>query len=575
MASSNYVLREISPASLDFARNDLAMDKVIRNVPGFFDKYFHVQLQTTSIQKILQQQEIAQFISTFNVEVLRNTQKEGLHKWILKFQALMGDTTRLTFQCQPAPESEKTSEFHQYIQAKSKDRPGEYIEIFGEYHHSGNGESKLDDNECLLRFFSRVQQVFAQQPTRRFLHAFMIWNSMLELWVFDRSGALSSGMLILEEAQDLLGRTLTTYAMMDDTDLGLNNFLKYDAVPGSGCRIIFDSSSSLYLRSNPIAVPDYIVGPGTTCYAASRSKEEEPSMVVKFSWRKSEKYSELNVLKHVSKLDVQGTIRLVNVQDNLENFADLHKGLQLPGTFQDSIQSCIVTAPLGVPLQKFASSPELLDVLADTVEALRSLYIDGGLLHRDLAIKNIVITSNTGKDRNRGVLIDLDSARNATDALHTDKWKGSDGFMAINVLLGAPHTYQTDLEALFYVFLWLVIGNEREYPHPTIILFNLSGKSHLRNWVSQNYHAAAQAKIADMSLQGFQNILHEFSTDFIHLRGLAEELHSLIFRPDENGTATLVADESQAAAERLYRDMSAALRKQSSNEMRGMRSLLS
>ena len=575
MASPNYSFKDIAQVSLNFARNDLAEDKVVRNIPGFFDKYFSTQLWTTSVQKILKQQEIAQCLSRFDVQVLKNSQKGALQEWILDLQALTRGMTRLDLFHQPGADLDKTSQFHLCYRKRSKNGSGEHIEVFGEYHPSSDEEATPDNYESLLPFFSRVQQVFAQQPTRRFLHAFMISGSMLELWVVDRSGAFSSGILSLEEAPDLLGRVLTTYAIMDDTDLGLNSFLLYDAVLECGPRVMFDSLSSFYLRPIPIAVSDYIVGPGTTCYAASRSRDEEPYFVVKFSWRKSKEYIELDILERMLERNVQGTIRVVNVHDNLANLTDLHKGLQLPGAFQDSIQSCIVITPLGTQLQEFVSTSELLDVLADTVDALRSLYIDGGILHRDLAIKNIVIASSPDKGRNRGVLIDLDSAQNVLGAPPTDGFKGSDGFVAIEVLLGGLHTYHTDLESLFYVFLWLVIGNEREYPHPNIILFNLSESSPLRKWVSKDFHAVAQAKIADMSLEGFQTILQEFSTNFLQLRGLAEELHSLIFRPSKNGAVILVAGISQTAAERLYRDMSAALRRQSFVERRGERSFLS
>ena len=135
---------------------------------------------------------------------------------------------------------------------------------------------------------------------------------MLELWVFDRSGAFSSGMLSLENAPDLLGRVLIIYAMMEDTDLGLNSFLKYDANPECGPYVTFGSLSCFYLRPIPIAAPDPIIGPGTTCYAASRSREEEPSFVVKFSWRKRSDYIELDILERMSERNVQGIIRLAN-----------------------------------------------------------------------------------------------------------------------------------------------------------------------------------------------------------------------------------------------------------------------
>jgi hypothetical protein len=45
----------------------------------------------------------------------------------------------------------------------------------------------------LLSFCGHAREVFASQPTRRFLHGFFIRGSFMELWVFDRSGPYSCG----------------------------------------------------------------------------------------------------------------------------------------------------------------------------------------------------------------------------------------------------------------------------------------------------------------------------------------------------------------------------------------------
>ena len=577
MTSSMFKFKGVSDDGLDFTRDDLAKHRVVRGAPGFYRKYFQTRPWTSSVLDIMQKQTTVQHVNKLSAEVLKSNQEKVLDDWIREFQALIAEVTRLSFLCQSAPKSDQTLEARLCIQAKLKDRPGDKIEVLGEYLHDHEGSIESDDDVCLLRFFNRIQQLFAQQPTRRLLHGFTIYGFMLEIWVFDRSGAFSGGLLNLKEAPHLLAEVLMTYAIMDDTALGLGSFLNYCGPQEPSLYVIFDASNKFYLHSTPIAAPDYIVGPGTVCYAASKSKAEQPSAVIKFSWRYTEEYTELNVLKRISKHDITGTIRLVAFQDHLETIGNLHEGLRLPGTFPNSIQSCIAISPLGLPLQEFATMAELLGVLADTAEALQSLYIKGKILHRDLAIKNIIRVphSDANQSTGRGVLIDLDCAQILDDAPPLEAFKGSDGFVAINVLLGRNHTYNTDLESLFYVFLWLAIGNEREYPHPSIILFNLSENSRLRKWVSGDNYAMAQAKVADMSLQGFENILEEFSSDFLHLRGLAEKLHRLIFCPEKDGNAVIEAETSQKAAERLYQEFSTALRNQSFIEQHRQRNLSS
>ncbi|KAG6290125.1 hypothetical protein E4U09_004591 [Claviceps aff. purpurea] len=56
--------------------------------------------------------------------------------------------------------------------------------------------------EDFLQMALLVRSIFCAQPTRRYVHAFMLCGRMMELWIFDRSGAYSSG----------LARALISYA---------------------------------------------------------------------------------------------------------------------------------------------------------------------------------------------------------------------------------------------------------------------------------------------------------------------------------------------------------------------------
>jgi len=575
MSSSSFEFTGVTEAGLNFTCNDLTKDNVFRGVPGFLTKYFETNSCSAAVQKTMQKPETVHCVNSLIAEVLNNNRKDAMKEWIVNFQNLLTtEVTRLSFLIQSVDISDSISNACLYIRANFPQVTEESTQVFGEYHHDSRNVLP-DDDKSLLCFLNRAQQLFARQPTRRFLHAFIVYGSILELWVFDRSGAFSSGGIDLKEAPYLLVQTLTTYTMMNNNELGLNEFMKYDTGQGSYTHVTFDSLDTFYLRPDPIAAPDYIVGPGTACYTASTSKTRDPSVVIKFSWRKDEEYIELKVLERISQRNVQGVVRLVAARDHLSSIADLRRGLHFPRPFQNSTLSCIAITPLGSPLQQFSTIRELLEVLHDVVKALQSLYIDGRYLHRDIAIKNIVRYPKLEPDEStsRGLVIDLDSARDLDDVLPTRSVKGSDGFIAISVLLGQEHTYRTDLESLFYVFLWLAIGNEREYEHPSIILLNLPETSRLRRWVSKNHESIAHAKIADMSLQGFQDILNEFSDDFVHLRGLAKDVHRLIFRPSSDGTAVIGTETDQAAAIRLYKEMSDAFSRQSLHEVRKQRSL--
>lgn len=58
------------------------------------------------------------------------------------------------------------------------------------------GEHRVSNNEWRAKFLQvgmYVRDVFSVQLTRRFVHAFTFLGTMMELWVFDRSGPYSSG----------------------------------------------------------------------------------------------------------------------------------------------------------------------------------------------------------------------------------------------------------------------------------------------------------------------------------------------------------------------------------------------
>lgn len=60
-----------------------------------------------------------------------------------------------------------------------------------------------------------VRDIFYDQPTRRFVHAFTLCASTMELWVFD-----------IHEKPDTFARALVSYATMDDHAMGRDTFIE-------------------------------------------------------------------------------------------------------------------------------------------------------------------------------------------------------------------------------------------------------------------------------------------------------------------------------------------------------------
>ncbi|KAG6091945.1 hypothetical protein E4U30_006127 [Claviceps sp. LM220 group G6] len=124
--------------------------------------------------------------------------------------------------------------------------------------------------------------------------------------------------------------------------------------------------------------------------------------------------------------------------------------------YDDRILHVLAIEPSGSPLTEYGSILELLECLRDAIEAHRSLYMDGKILHRDISINNIIITDPAKANGKKGVLIDLDLAKNMDEGPSGARHRtGTIEFMAVGVLRGEEHTYRHDLESFLYVLIWL------------------------------------------------------------------------------------------------------------------------
>ena len=127
----------------------------------------------------------------------------------------------------------------------------------------------------------------------------------------------------------------------------------------------------------------------------------------------------------------------------------------------------------GKPIDGFTDPVELLLAMRDAVRGHRSLLIDGHILHRDISVNNIMITTPSQSprtDRFHGFLIDPDHAISA-DAIgrHSSvpERTGTFEFMSIDALLRNPsfrHIYYDDLQSFMWVFFWPIIKNRSRSP---------------------------------------------------------------------------------------------------------------
>lgn len=185
------------------------------------------------------------------------------------------------------------------------------------------------------------------------------------------------------------------------------------------------------------------------------------------------------------------------------------------------------------------------------MKALRSLYQRGNILHRDIAIKNLIIPARRNEGDPKGVLIDLDAALDLEKGpARRGEMVGSEGFMAIGILTGYAHTYRHDLESLFYVFLWVAICNDHEHDEAESLRGQPS-TTRLWGWFSTNFRSVARNKLADMNPPGFSRIIDEFSPEFTNMKRLAQDLRELLF-PVYGREIFTGSDMDHDAANKLY-----------------------
>lgn len=193
--------------------------------------------------------------------------------------------------------------------------------------------------------------------------------------------------------------------------------------------------------------------------------------------------------------------------------------------FDNRVLRVLVISPAGRTINRFQSIPELLKGLRDAIEAHRSLLTAGKILHRDISENNIILTDSEGAGV-KGMLIDLDNARELdqrpSGALHRT---GTIEFMAIEVLMRAEiHTYRHDLEAFFYVLIWLCARQGWDFSNK-----KRPKNSLLVRWYTGKFDDIVQTKLGNMTDKGFPLIMKEFPPEFNGVKSLCDKIKDILF----------------------------------------------
>ena len=595
-----------------------------RSVPGFFEKHF----DSTNWDKE-RQQMIKLVLDKHDGKMWKNFPADpwetDVWHWltVLEETALAGALYKL-HQNKSANEFKQRKGQMDIFFQKSQRTGGQFeykhVVVVGEQKRTLN---RGDFKACMLQLTRHVRSIFADQPMRRFVHAFTIKGTTMELWVFDRSGAYSSDEFDIHCEPEKLACALVAYATMDDEAMGLDQSIdwkdkhRYVTVEGSNGKDKRVELNQLLVRQRAV------VCRGTTCFATKQG-------VAKFSWRSAKRQpSEVNHLKTVREKGVEGVAELVGHRDII-SIADLRTGLEFskqtrhffkatthdrsdgynrstsdisgssrkrksagederPSSrrrsnsqkstlqqaytnqmskksngnakhslyaadqedpYENRILSCLVISPAGRVISDFQTVRELLEALRDAIRAHQSLFVKGRILHRDISSNNIIITDGKKSGGFRGMLIDLDLAKERdgepTGARHQT---GTMQYMAIEVLRGTDHTYRHDLESFFYVLLSMcaktawkkkqLLGTDEVEP----------AESLLRRWEIGSFKGIASAKRGDMTINGLKDLMGEFPDALEVVEPLCLKIRSILF----GDTAEQVTGTPSGDPDRLYK----------------------
>lgn len=466
--------------------------------------------------------------------------------------------------------------------------------VIGE-HKKSYDKSRF--KEDLLQLTRYVRSVFTDQPTRRYVHAFLLCASIMELWIFDRSGPYSSGTFNIHEEPDKFARALVGYATMDDATMGLDMFI--ERKHGHHCVTLNDANdreTSMRL-GRPIVRQKAVVCRGTTCF------ETRGGNVAKFSWVSDKRKLEVEQLKLAEQRGVQGVARVV-AHRQITTIAEIREGLDfrerhrfrnetaqfdgLPSTssggkrksssdhssesasgskrfrsstqkpkllqttcqspsnptrpslytsgedlWENRIYSCLVISPAGRVISDFRTMEELLAAMRDAIRAHQSLYTVGNILHRDISSNNIIITKPEVADGFKGMLIDLDLAKERDSGPSGARHQtGTMQFMAVEVLRRVDHTYRHDLESFFYVMLWMCA--RQSWHNGFSEQEERSRQSLLRKWEIGRFEDIADAKEGHMTVNGLERIMDEFPKALANVKPLCLKIRKILFPMDKD-----------------------------------------
>lgn len=335
-----------------------------RGVEGFFEKYFEGKRWSRRGNEIYNAVK-GRHVDGRWTDFPDSPIEDDVWDWLFRFQnEVLTDSrnvfyrTRKTSDLTGGEASRQLDIFFKY-RSKSADAKHNWKDVLVIGEHK-----KSDDHfrRDILQLSGFVREVFAVQPTRHFVHSFIIFGTKVELWVFDRSGPYSSGKFDIHEEPEKFVRALAGYAMMSDEELGLDAFLQQED-GGLFVSVTEDMSGEkkrLRLEPKPFVHQRAVVCRGTTCF-----RTHDRANVVKFSWTSDKRKPEAEHLRLAHEKGVRGIANLLGYHP-IASIEEMRKGLAFSEPYYFRLAS---------PNSSLSSSQSLLGV-SQSLGALGNVSID-------------------------------------------------------------------------------------------------------------------------------------------------------------------------------------------------------
>ncbi|KAH9445849.1 hypothetical protein Pst134EB_023682 [Puccinia striiformis f. sp. tritici] len=334
-----------------------------------------------------------------------------------------------------------------------------------------------------------VAEVFKSQPTRSYVVGLTLCGTWMQLWKFDRSGAIGSELFDVKANPEnlknffaLIQRLLTC----DKRFLGFDpSFIDINGQASTGThkqqKIQIKTKTSTQEFVQELVIEKNIFRARGICG---------------HSWQPLDRAVEGEILcdvtagnaPHVARYshheDVHVDDKRIDIESHVRGGIAFKKSENIPAdhepappedttnssdapSYPEEPENCfinrvhrrLILKDVGTSIWEVDSPVALLEALEGCIRGHQAILL-AGYLHRDISINNLMVAKQTDNPARKSFVIDLDVAvdhrTQSPEDLHTRT--GTRIFMSSNLLAGKhTHSFVDDLESFFWVLIWICI----------------------------------------------------------------------------------------------------------------------